>query len=411
MNIKKQTLTKKYPIFNRVKTINKRLVKILEHKMFKGFRSIKQSKEFNFQRPKYIDNNYWENKILDPFDDNYNLEYKRKNLSSFFSKDFTNMLQINNYSKKERTSSKIYLKKENKIRPFKPFNTPQNRNKFRKNQNKKNRTKDYTDKYFYFSSNSSLINNDLYNGNKDKKDKLFKTIFCDENEKGLYNDIPIFAIEKIHKIQEKKTKKNMFLPSKEERINDLQFLYKVSHEMPRKKIDYRSKYNIKSATVRRKLNIMKNAIISSLPHTHSIQSTKFNIKNFCLKPNNSAVFTTTIRNNNSNVSSINNNHKKINKENNDLDYKCLLNTKSNRVKSSNVYKSRNFIIDKKRSSSNYRIKKNTTSTIEKETIEVTPKPNYFPSVTRFMNDQIFLNYINLKKNKFEKLKKRMDFEK
>jgi hypothetical protein len=410
MNTINVASAKKSSLFKRVKSNNKRLVKILEHKMFKGFRDIKKSKECNFQRPKYIDSDFWENKILDPFDDYYNIEYKKKNLSAFNSKDFTDMLQINNYSKK----SEIYLKKEKKKR----FIAPKTQNNFRKNKNRKNRTKQNKDQYFYFSSNSSLTKNDLDNNNKERKNKLFKTIFSDENEKGLYNDIPIFAIEKIHKIKENKKKKNMFLPSREERINDLQFLYKVSHDMPKKKIDFRNKYNIKSATQRRKLNIMKNAIISSFPRTHNIQSAKSNKNKLSLEHNKSATFTTTIRNNNNlngknNLSLINNINinNTINKENNnELDYKLLYNTIVNRAKSNNVYHSRNFKLVKKRSMPNFRIKNNHIIYKEKSAIEVKPRPNNFPCMHRFINDQIYLNYINMKKIKFEKLKNKMNID-
>ena len=93
---------KEPPSLKRVKSKNKKLVRILNHKMFKGYREIKESKDFNFKKPKYIESIFWENRILDPFDDNYNLEYKRKNLSSIYNKDFTDMIQINNYSKKNK---------------------------------------------------------------------------------------------------------------------------------------------------------------------------------------------------------------------------------------------------------------------------------------------------------------------
>ena len=113
------------PSLKRVKSINQRLVKILQHKMFKGFREIKNSKNFNLKKPKYIQDAFWENRILDPFDDNYNLDYKRKNLSTFFKRDLTNMLQINNCSKKKDLNQK---NKSKKLKLNKKYNN-QNKNK------------------------------------------------------------------------------------------------------------------------------------------------------------------------------------------------------------------------------------------------------------------------------------------
>ena len=403
MNTINSTLSlKEPPILKRVKSNNKRLVNILNHKMFKGFREIKESREFNIQRPKYIDNIFWENKILDPFDDYYNLEYKRKNLSSIYNKDLTNMLQINNYSKK----SKSYIKKPIKS---KKINTPQKRNNFRRKQNINIRKKLNNNKYFYFSSNSLLIKNDLSNNSKEQKNKLFKTIFSIENEKGLYNDIPIFAIEKIHKIKDNNKKKFIYLPSKEERMNDLQFLYKVSHQMPRKKIDFRNKYNIKSAIQRQKKDTIKNAVIRSLPH--KIQSAKHNKNRLSLKFNNSDIFMTTIRNNINNDKILNDNKSlSKDKESNDLNTKQFENTILKRAQSSSGYRSRNIRLVKNDSNCAFSINKDLLFNREKKNNnEIKCIPNYFPTIDRFINDQIVLNYINFKKRKFENLKNMIEY--
>ena len=53
----------------RVKIKNQRLVKILNHKMFKGYREIQKAKKFYSEKPKYIGNVYWKNRIIDPFED------------------------------------------------------------------------------------------------------------------------------------------------------------------------------------------------------------------------------------------------------------------------------------------------------------------------------------------------------
>ena len=53
-----------------------------------------------------------------------------------------------------------------------------------------------------------------------------------------------------------KRKRFIYLPSKEERMSDLQFLYKVSHKSTTKKVDFRIKYNVKISKQRKKTNEM-----------------------------------------------------------------------------------------------------------------------------------------------------------
>ena len=386
------------PSLKRVKSINQRLVKILQHKMFKGYREIKNSKNFNLKKPKYIQDAFWENRILDPFDDNYNLDYKRKNLSTFFKRDLTNMLQINNCSKKKDLNQK---NKSKKLKLNKKYDN-QNKNKnSRKNQNINLHLKKrpVNDKYFYFSSNSLLIRNDLDDNYKQKKDKLFKTIFSAENEKGLYNDIPIFAIEKIHKINDNKKKKFIYLPSKEERMRDLQFLYKVSHKLPIKKTDFRTKYNIKSAKERKKNNTVENAIITSI--SHKIQSAKPNQNRLSLRKNESDIFMTTVRNNNNIIK--NKSFRNEFKENEDLCCRNFHNTILKRAQSSSAYKSRNKKLIRNFSADIINNKRDFYYNI-KNNKKIYSRPELFPSMNRFVNDQMVLNYINYKKSQFEKLK-------
>ena len=401
MNTEESTISTSYnhPYLKKVKSNNERLVRILNHKMFKGYREIKNSKECFLQKPKYIKNDFWENRIIDPFDDNYNLEYKRKNLSSIYNQDLSNMIQISNYPNRkglnENNSSKnIKFKKKSN-------------NNFRKKQNinLNFKKRSYNDKYFYFNSNSLLIRNDIDKTNPQNKDKLYKTIFAKENEKGLYNDIPIFAIEKIHKIKDNKKKKYIYLPSKEERTRDLQFLYKVSHKLPIKKVDFRNKYNIKSAKQRKKNDkIMQSAILTSLPQ--KIQSAKPIKNKLTLKRNNSDVFMTNIKN--SNYSNKTKNIRNKFFDNDDLENKEFHNNILKRAQSSSAYKSRNIRVIKNFSEGIFINSKDLFQNKgDKDKINV--KANYFPSIDRFVNDQIFLNYINYKKSKFENLKKLIEY--
>lgn len=401
MNTEESTISTSYnhPYLKKVKSNNERLVRILNHKMFKGYREIKNSKECFLQKPKYIKNDFWENRIIDPFDDNYNLEYKRKNLSSIYNQDLSNMIQISNYPNRkglnENNSSKnIKFKKKSN-------------NNFRKKQNinLNFKKRSHNDKYFYFNSNSLLIRNDIDKTNPQNKDKLYKTIFAKENEKGLYNDIPIFAIEKIHKIKDNKKKKYIYLPSKEERTRDLQFLYKVSHKLPIKKVDFRNKYNIKSAKQRKKNDkIMQSAILTSLPQ--KIQSAKPIKNKLTLKRNNSDVFMTNIKN--SNYSNKTKNIRNKFFDNDDLENKEFHNNILKRAQSSSAYKSRNIRVIKNFSEGIFINSKDLFQNKgDKDKINV--KANYFPSIDRFVNDQIVLNYINYKKKQFENLKNLIEY--
>ena len=383
----------------RVKVKNQRLVKILNHKMFKGYRETKKAKQFYFEKPKYIENVYWEKKIIDPFEDDYNLEYKRKNLSLFYQKDLTDMIQIKNCSKTKDINNKNILKNTKSDRNFEKS---RNRNNFRKKQNINLYTKQrpFNNNYFYFNSSSLLIRNDLDKNNKQKKNKLFKTIFSADNEKGLYNDIPIFSVEKVNKKNYTKKREFIYLASREERTQDLQYLFKVSHKLPIKKVDFTIKYNIKSARQRnKKNNFMERAILTSLPH--KIPSAKPYKNRLTLNKNKSDFFMTTVK-------AFNNNYNKIIKkkyiDKNEIDIKNFHNSIIRRAQSCRACRSRNIRLVKNFSdnffdfNNDFRFRKNNNK-------DITPEPNYFSSINRFANDQIVLNYIKYKKSQFKKLQK------
>ena len=383
------------PVLKRVKSINQRLVKILNHKMFKGYRNIKQNKEYFVSPPKYFNNLFWENRIIDPFDDCYNIEYKRKNLSSLNNKDLSSILLIKNISIQKNSNT---LKKLS--------NTPKKRNNFRRKQNIKVSKRHNNDKYFYFSSNSSLIRNNM-DDDKEKKLNLYKTIFSDINEKGLYNDIPFFSIEKIHKINNiKKKKKFVYLPSEEERINDLQFLYKVSHKMPVKKLDFRNKYNIKSALHRNKSYLENNA---SKPLRHNIQSAKISINRLYINNNKSELFVSTnFGNNNNNEPKLDNSNLNDNREDDYINFSYLYNDIIKNIKNENEKKSRNVKLIKSKSACSLISGKeyNIKNKIKKKS---STKNSNFPTKDRFINDQIFVDFMNYKKEQFEKLKKLIEY--
>ena len=87
---------------------NKKLVSLLKHKIFRGYIDIKNSKTFFRKKPKFVKTIDFEENNLEPFDDNYNLQYKRTYLSKLNSK-INNPLQIKNESrfKISRTKSSL----------------------------------------------------------------------------------------------------------------------------------------------------------------------------------------------------------------------------------------------------------------------------------------------------------------
>ena len=231
----------------RDKLKNKKLVKILNHKMFKGYRDIKASKWFVNKKPKYISTLTWENKIIDPFDDLYNLDYKSNVLCTLKNPLFNNFLKIKNYPSTE------------KKRPI-----TSNKNKeFKKNINRKNTrnntinsSKSINDNNIYITSSSIYKTNNFYKANEPPM-KIYNQIFDNLEESELYNNIPIIAIEKSknYYLRKKQSSSKKFKKEKpiiqsnniyDDEFNGLteaQFLYKISHNKMNKHIDDNIKTN------------------------------------------------------------------------------------------------------------------------------------------------------------------------
>ena len=245
---------------------NKKLVKILNHKMFKGYRDIKASKWFSNQKPKFISQINWEDKIFDPFDDLYNLNYKMNVLYPLKNPPIDNLLFIKNYPPKEKTvmthNTKNISRPKTTITSFTSSNKnlttigSQYKSKSNKNLNKKNN--------FYLTSMSIYQTNNFYY--EPNPQKIYKEIF--ENDKVIYNDIPILSLDKVRNynttinLSKKKKNKNSknksknFVQSSRNEIiqtnniydeynglTEKQFLYKISHNKSNKSIDEKIKVN------------------------------------------------------------------------------------------------------------------------------------------------------------------------
>ena len=372
--------------FIKEKISNKKLVNILNHKMFKGYRISKESKKVFVEKPKYVSDNCWERKTFDPFDDYYSIDYKNKNLSSLNHQDFSNLLLINNLSRKSMDEYGSIRKVSVHTQKGGSFRKKRIINLIKKPINK--------ERYFYFCPDSQLITKNS-SENKEKKDILYNTIFQDNNEKKLYNDIPIFAIDKLHKMSNDITsdsEKLKYIKNKEERQNDLQFLYKLSHNK-QKKIEFKNRYN--ATTV--KTNIIKSPLRQKKFNSFNVNSFKNGNKNKLNKNihlNNNWV----IVNNSFSINSI---KKEFIKKYSLISKKRIFNEMGTQNKESKlIYSS---------SAGNLSIKKTKLFKIKKAS-NLKKKSNsfYYPIKQRIMSDKILKDQMDFKRWRFNKLRSMME---
>ena len=232
---------------------NKKLVKILNHKMFKGYRDIKSSKLFYKKNINFDKNTLgcleWEKKVYDYFDDLYNLSYKLNVLSKLKTPSFNNIISIKHFRNpnKNTIESKQTLPTESRIKQTKSsinsnlttMNSLAKRSKIQSNSNNN----------FYLTSMSVYHTDNFYH--KYNPEKVYKEIFDVDNV--YYNDIPLLSLDKINKYNNpKKKKKSKYRTSDDDIINTnnihdniyngltvRQFLYKISHNKSNKNIQYR----------------------------------------------------------------------------------------------------------------------------------------------------------------------------
>jgi hypothetical protein len=263
----------KYEINRKLDIIkNKKLVTILNHKMFKGYRDIKASKWFFNQKPKYISALTWENKIFDPFDELYNLNYKTNVLYPLKTPNFDNILFIKNYpsnlysTESRATTIKNDQKRNRPKTSFNSFSTNyKNRTIESKNDKKKDNLYDQKNN-FYLTSMSVYQTDNFYR--EPNPEKVYKEVF--KNEKVIYNDIPIISLDKvtgINKIKKAKAKNKIRSKNKNKKykpqikkpkneiiesdnihddyngLTEKQFLYKISHNKSNKNINEKIYFN------------------------------------------------------------------------------------------------------------------------------------------------------------------------
>ena len=201
-----------YENLNRIQIKNKKLVDILNHKIFKGFRQIKNSKTFFIEKPNFVKSYIWDENKLEPFEDNYNLQYKKYHQQK---NNIFNVITSDHFNDK-------------------------NQNKFNKNINFRNKKKISNQNNFFHltftkNNNNNIFNNYIEKNKTERMNILFKEIFPNKNEFNIYNNFPLIFVEKKRKIRPTTAKKKIITFNEnncdEEFIGltEKQFLYKISH--------------------------------------------------------------------------------------------------------------------------------------------------------------------------------------
>ena len=232
---------------------NKKLVNILNHKIFKGFRQIKNSKNNYY---KYNDNflklyNKWSE--IEPFEDDYNIYYKNKFFSNKINNSTQNLLTIKNIK---------FLSKNTNINNNKIKNLKKSFDKL--NENKKN-----------LLINDNKNNKENFSLTDRKKTFVFKEILSDIENNNI-NKIPLIYIEKKRKNKSFSSKKIIKSLNENDIFNGMtenQFLYKISHYKKFKIKNFSLKFN----------NENVNENFSFRNNNKTLENKNFNINNIVNK--------------------------------------------------------------------------------------------------------------------------------
>ena len=204
-----------YENLTRSQIKNKKLVDILNHKIFKGFRQIKNSKHFFIEKPNFVKAFIWDENKLEPFDDNYNLQYKKyyQQKNNLFFNAISNSFRNNN-------------------------NKTFNNNSIKNNINFRNKKNNF---FLTFTKNNNINNNNNNTIEKNQTERmniLYKEIFPNKNELNIYNNFPLIFVEKKRKIRPSTANKKIITFNKNENndeeflgLTEKQFLYKISHNI------------------------------------------------------------------------------------------------------------------------------------------------------------------------------------
>ena len=404
---------------------NKKLVKILNHKMFKGYRDIKSSKLFYKKNINFDKNTLgcleWEKKVYDYFDDLYNLSYKLNVLSKLKTPSFNNILKIKHFrnTNKNTIDSKKTFPTESRIKQTKSsinsnlttMNSLAKRSKILTNSNNN----------FYLTSMSVYHTDNFYH--KYNPEKVYKEIFDVDNV--YYNDIPILSLEKINKYNlPQKKKKSQYITSDDDIINTnnihdniyngltvRQFLYKISHNKSNKNIQEKIKFNsfIKNKGVSKLSDIyrLKSANHSNLRPNPLDLLEKNGPKNINIQVdiNDSGVLET-----NKIISTNNTNSKQetlYDKHNQYLVYNAACITDISSISNYSRNNSKNTTKVENKKIMTDKIFGDPFKNMEKKNkIKLAPN-NLFQTKPRILGDKLLVNYQIFKKHQFLELKKIM----
>ena len=416
-------------ISDRIK--NKKLVKILNHKMFKGYRDIKSSKLFYKKNVNFDKNTLGclkkKKKVYDYFDDFYNLHYKLNVLSKLKTPSFNNIMTIKHFpfSTKNNMQNRPTLPTESKVKKTKSsINTNSTSNQYLTTINslgKKSKIQTDSNNNFYLTSMSVYHTDNFYH--KYNPEKVYKEIFDVDNI--YYNDIPILSLEKINKYNNpRKKKKYKYISSDEEIINtnnihdniyngltERQFLYKISHNKSNKNIQEKIKLNsfIKNKGVSKLSDIqrLKSAITGKIYRDNLLNQKEDGPKsiNIELEINDlgdlemNKIIQTNITN--AKQETLYDKHNQV------LVYNSACNTD---ISSSSHYTKNNSkysnIIENKKNRKD-KIFGDPFKNLDRNNKNKPPPISLFQTKPRIFDDKLLVNYQLFKKNQFLKLKKIM----
>ena len=422
----KSLLSKEDRLILSDKLKNKKLVKILNHKMFKGFRDIKSSKYFNKKRLNFDKNTLgcleWEKKRYDYYEDFYNLDYKLNVLSKLKTPPLNNIVYIKHFPSTNKEMKTLFTNSDSGIKKSKsPINTFSSSNQNLTTMNslgKKSKIQTNSNNNFYITSMSVYHTDNFYH--EYRPEKVYKEIFDKDNV--YYNDIPILSLEKINKYNNpNRKKKYKYISSDDEIIpadnnkdniyaglTERQFLYKISHNKSNKNI--KEKININ--------NFIKNKAIMKLSDIQRLKTTTLGKKykqgllnqnekgpkniNIDLQINDlgglevNQIISTNIAN--TQMETL------FDKQNQFLVYNVACNTD---ISSSSNNKNISIFTDENQKNKEDKIFGDPFKNIKTNYKNEEPPITVFQNKPRIFDDKLMVHYQLLKKNQFSKLKKIM----
>ena len=211
---------------------NKKLVTILNHKMFKGYRQIKKVTNPNFDL-----NHFMKKAPLDyyPLDDNYNIYYREKHLSGLSGRfNFNNSININKVAKakqevkplfKSQTQNDIFLTNKVVKSPKEKSNLSSSNIFLRHLFLNEKEKQIYSNLPFLILNKNEDPSN--YNGSKisdqGRNTKRSIGVSCNDKKQFLTTSISSSVIKQKEIEQQKKLEKKRMAASQSE------FLFKLSH--------------------------------------------------------------------------------------------------------------------------------------------------------------------------------------